>query len=247
MMIVHAEPPRPDGSRSLRLAPAAGRGRQVPPEGRHHPRPRPIASSSQLAPFVVLISTFLLVRRRSGRPRRRSRRPRHRHLLRPGGVVDVGASASSWPAGRRPTSTRCSVACGPPASSSPTSCPWCSRWSAWSSRPARSTCRASSSPRPSGEIFGWGGIGNPFILTQFVGFFIFMIAMQAELTQPPFDMPVAESELVAGYMTEYTGHPVPVLLHRRVRHRRSSFAAIAAVLFLGGWWRAGHRLARPTG
>ena len=42
-----------------------------------------------------------------------------------------------------------------------------------------------------GEIFGWGGIGNPYILTQFVAFIIFMIAMQAELTQTPFDMPIA--------------------------------------------------------
>ena len=41
-----------------------------------------------------------------------------------------------------------------------------------------------------GEIFGWGGIGNPYILTQFVAFIIFMIAMQAELTQTPFDMPM---------------------------------------------------------
>jgi NADH-quinone oxidoreductase subunit H len=54
-------------------------------------------------------------------------------------------------------------------------------------------------------IFGWTGPGNPYILTQFIGFGIFMIAMQAELTQTPFDMPVAESELVAGYMTEYSG------------------------------------------
>ncbi len=34
---------------------------------------------------------------------------------------------------------------------------------------------------------------------------VFLIATQAELTQPPFDMPVAESEIVTGYMTEYSG------------------------------------------
>ena len=56
-----------------------------------------------------------------------------------------------------------------------------------------------------GSMFGFGAIGNPYVITQFVGFGIFLIAAQAELTQPPFDMPVAESELVAGYMTEYTG------------------------------------------
>src|SRR3954471_13477486 len=37
-----------------------------------------------------------------------------------------------------------------------------------------------------GEIFGWGGIGNPYVLTQFVALFIFLIAAQAELTQTPF-------------------------------------------------------------
>jgi NADH-quinone oxidoreductase subunit H len=36
-----------------------------------------------------------------------------------------------------------------------------------------------------GEMFGWNGLGNPYILTQFVGFVVFMIALQAELTQPP--------------------------------------------------------------
>ena len=50
-----------------------------------------------------------------------------------------------------------------------------------------------------GEIFGFGGLGNPFVLTQFVGFVIFMIAVQAELTQAPFDMPIAESELTMGH------------------------------------------------
>ena len=56
-----------------------------------------------------------------------------------------------------------------------------------------------------GSIFGWDGVGNPYVLTQFVGFGVFMIAVQAELTQTPFDMPIAESELVSGYMTEYSG------------------------------------------
>ena len=55
------------------------------------------------------------------------------------------------------------------------------------------------------KIFGLDLGGMPFIATQFVGFVVFMIAAQAELTQAPFDMPVAESELVTGYMTEYSG------------------------------------------
>ncbi|MFM8416667.1 MAG: complex I subunit 1/NuoH family protein, partial [Actinomycetota bacterium] len=50
-----------------------------------------------------------------------------------------------------------------------------------------------------GSIFGFDGLGNPYIITQFVGFLVFMIAIQAELTQAPFDMPIAESELVSGY------------------------------------------------
>ena len=85
-----------------------------------------------------------------------------------------------------------------------------------------------------GEIFGWGGIGNPFILTQLVGFVVFLIATQAELAQPPFDMPVAESELVTGYMTEYSG--MRFLLFFIAEFASAAvFAALAATLFLGGW------------
>ena len=89
-----------------------------------------------------------------------------------------------------------------------------------------------------GEIFGWGGLGNPYFLTQIVGFGIFLIAIQAELTQPPFDMPVAESELVAGYMTEYSG--IRFLLFFIGEFATAGvFSAIAAVLFLGGWYIPG--------
>jgi len=90
------------------------------------------------------------------------------------------------------------------------------------------------SAQANGEIFGFGGLGNPFILTQFVGFLIFMISMQAELTQTPFDMPVAESELVTGYLTEYSG--MRFLLFFIAEFATAGvFSAIAAVLFLGGW------------
>ena len=89
-----------------------------------------------------------------------------------------------------------------------------------------------------GSIFGFDALGNPFILTQFVGFLIFLIAMQAELTQTPFDMPVAESELVAGYMTEYSGLRF-LLFFIGEFATAGAFAAIAATLFLGGWWVPG--------
>ena len=85
-----------------------------------------------------------------------------------------------------------------------------------------------------GSIFGWSGIGNPFILTQGIGFLIFLIAMQAELTQTPFDMPVAESELVSGYMTEYSGLRF-LLFFIGEFASAGAFSAVAATLFLGGW------------
>ncbi|MEM9040437.1 MAG: complex I subunit 1 family protein [Actinomycetota bacterium] len=85
-----------------------------------------------------------------------------------------------------------------------------------------------------GEIFGFGGLGNPFILTQFVGFLIFMIAVQAELTQAPFDMPIAESELVSGFMTEYTGFRFLIFFIAEFA-TAGVFAFIASILFLGGW------------
>ena len=85
-----------------------------------------------------------------------------------------------------------------------------------------------------GEIFGIGFLGNPYIITQFVAFAIFMIAVQAELGQTPFDMPVAESELVTGYMTEYSGLRF-LLFFIGEFASAGAFAAVAATLFLGGW------------
>jgi NADH-quinone oxidoreductase subunit H len=85
-----------------------------------------------------------------------------------------------------------------------------------------------------GAIFGWDGLGNPYVLTQLIGFLIFMIAVQAELTQAPFDMPIAESELVSGYMTEYTGFRFLIFFIAEFA-TAGVFALLASVLFLGGW------------
>ena len=89
-----------------------------------------------------------------------------------------------------------------------------------------------------GEMFGLGALGNPFILTQIVGFGLFLLASQAELTQAPFDMPVAESELVSGYMTEYSGLRF-LLFFIGEFASAGAFAALAATLYLGGWWLPG--------
>ena len=85
-----------------------------------------------------------------------------------------------------------------------------------------------------GAIFGIDWVGNPYVITQFVGFLIFMIAVQAELTQPPFDMPIAESELVSGYMTEYSGFRFLIFFIAEFA-TAGVFAFFASVLFLGGW------------
>jgi NADH-quinone oxidoreductase subunit H len=85
-----------------------------------------------------------------------------------------------------------------------------------------------------GSIFGFNGLGNPYIITQFVGFVVFMIAIQAELTQSPFDMPIAESELVSGYMTEYSGFRFLIFFIGEFA-TAGVFAMIASTLFLGGW------------
>jgi len=86
------------------------------------------------------------------------------------------------------------------------------------------------------SIFGIGLIGNPFLFTQIVGFILFIAAAQAELSQTPFDMPVAESELVAGFMTEYTGFR---FLFFFISEFGTAFAlaGIAATLYLGGWYQ----------
>jgi NADH-quinone oxidoreductase subunit H len=89
-----------------------------------------------------------------------------------------------------------------------------------------------------GSVFGFSAVGLPFLITQILGFAIFMVAIQAELTQPPFDMPVAESEVVGGFHVEYTGFRFLFFFLAEFA-TAFAFAAIAATLFLGGWYVPG--------
>jgi NADH-quinone oxidoreductase subunit H len=69
-----------------------------------------------------------------------------------------------------------------------------------------------------------------------VGFFIYLVASIAETNRAPFDMPEAESELVAGYMTEYSGFRWALYFLAEYTNM-IVVASIATTLFLGGWLR----------
>lgn len=73
-----------------------------------------------------------------------------------------------------------------------------------------------------------------FILLQPLGFLIFLISSLAELERTPFDIPEAESEIVAGYHIEYSGMKFAMIF---LVNFFSPFviAAVVATLFLGGW------------
>ena len=73
-----------------------------------------------------------------------------------------------------------------------------------------------------------------FVFSQPIGFFIFLVASLAELTRPPFDMPIADSEIIFGAYTEYTGLKFAFFLLAEYRGI-VVLSATASVLFLGGY------------
>lgn len=74
----------------------------------------------------------------------------------------------------------------------------------------------------------------PWIIFLPIGAIVFFITMLAELERIPFDLPEAESEIVAGWLTEFSGMMYG-LVQLGTYLKLYAFAALFVVLFLGGW------------
>ncbi len=74
----------------------------------------------------------------------------------------------------------------------------------------------------------------PMIIVMVPMFFIFLISALAETNRPPFDLPEAESELVAGYQVEYSSTPYLLFMIGEYLNI-VLMCAMLAILFLGGW------------
>lgn len=82
-----------------------------------------------------------------------------------------------------------------------------------------------------GGIFSWNILRNPFLLVAYV---IFFIATLAEANRAPFDLPEGESEIVAGYNTEYSGMRWALLFMSEYA-MMMLVSLLGAILFLGSW------------
>jgi NADH-quinone oxidoreductase subunit H len=69
---------------------------------------------------------------------------------------------------------------------------------------------------------------------QFIGFFVYLMAAYAETNRIPFDLPEAETELVAGYHTEYSAMKFAMFFMAEYANM-ITVACVATLLFFGGW------------
>jgi NADH-quinone oxidoreductase subunit H len=83
-----------------------------------------------------------------------------------------------------------------------------------------------------GNYFGFIPRWN--IIPQFIGFFIYLMAAYAETNRIPFDLPEAETELVAGYHTEYSAMKFAMFFMAEYANM-VTVACLATLLFFGGW------------
>ncbi|MFA5504310.1 MAG: NADH-quinone oxidoreductase subunit NuoH [Vulcanimicrobiota bacterium] len=77
-------------------------------------------------------------------------------------------------------------------------------------------------------------LGVWFLVPSFLGAVIYYVAAIAEVNRPPFDIPEAESELVAGYVSEYSGMMFAMFFLAEFSNMML-VSAIATTVFLGGW------------
>jgi NADH-quinone oxidoreductase subunit H len=83
----------------------------------------------------------------------------------------------------------------------------------------------------------FGSVSHWFVLQPWgmVGFVAFMVAGMAELNRSPFDIAEGESEIVAGFHTEYSGFKFALFFMAEYLSA-IAFTGLAASCFLGGWW-----------
>ncbi len=81
---------------------------------------------------------------------------------------------------------------------------------------------------------GGGGIWNWNFIPLFPMFVVFFISALAETNRPPFDLPEAESELVAGYQVEYSSTPYLLFMIGEYLNI-VLMCAMLTILFFGGW------------
>jgi NADH-quinone oxidoreductase subunit H len=81
----------------------------------------------------------------------------------------------------------------------------------------------------------FGVLPVPYAVPQAVGLALFFVAALAELSRPPFDMPIADSEIIFGHMTEYTGLRYAFFMLAEYAGM-VVLSALTTVLFLGGWY-----------
>jgi NADH-quinone oxidoreductase subunit H len=84
------------------------------------------------------------------------------------------------------------------------------------------------------HVTGLGWLPRWNVFLQLPAFLIYMTAGLAETNRPPFDLPEAETELVAGYHTEYSGIKFAMFFLAEYMHT-ITISAVGVTIFLGGW------------